>query len=152
MLGLVGDALAAATELREAFPGAVLVSGKRTIEEQAEAMAENIVADRNYVKQTHLPSNASRVCQLWVDSHPSITDLEGVRKGMLLVLRLMNDADLSSLSRHLTGDAFDVRPVGGIVGDRIKAFLVALAAKYGGRFLDREGSLVRWHWQAGRHK
>ena len=62
-------------------------------------------------------------------------------KGTFLQL---TDAQLAQLSKHLSGEAFDVQPVEKDA-DAIKASIKGL--KGIGKFLDMEGGLVRWHAQ-----
>ncbi len=151
MNGLRGDALKAATELLNAYPSAIITSGLRGLNDQARAMANNIVSDRNYVRRTHVSSKASNLCQLWVDAHLSASR-DDTEKGILLVLSKLPVNELAKLSKHLSGDAFDVKPLGGDTGRYMRLFLVSLAEKYSGKFLDHEGSLIRWHWQSGDSK
>jgi hypothetical protein len=55
-----------------------------------------------------------------------------------------NDAELSTLSKHLSGDAFDVQPVD-TDADAIKKTIRGLDGL--DKFLEKEGGLVRWHAQ-----
>lgn len=146
IMGLSGNALRAAIELISNFPQAKITSGRRTIAEQVSAMAENIVADRGWVAATYKPSKASGLCVQWCEQHPNATAGE-IRIGLGVVLRALPDVELSKLSKHLSGEAFDVRPIEGDAGKRVKSFLQMLAVKYNGKFLEKEGNLVRWHIQ-----
>jgi hypothetical protein len=56
----------------------------------------------------------------------------------------MPEAELVKISRHLTGKAFDVRPVTKNAA-AIKADIRALSGLH--KFLEKEGGLVRWHAQ-----
>lgn len=150
-LQLVGRAQMAAEDLLAAFPDVVFTSGRRTLEEQAQAMASNIIFNRFWVPQTYTDSLASRACHRWVLAHPSVRDKDGISAGLFGVLSVIPLEDLSHLSLHLSGQAFDVEPVGGIDGGKIAAFMHELADKYGGVFLEREGGLVRWHFQVRDH-
>lgn len=49
------------------------------------------------------------------------------------------------LSRHLTGDAFDVAPVSGEPGEKIKTTIKALPKL--NKFLEKEGDDIVWHAQ-----
>ncbi len=146
MMGLIGNALAAANTLRGKFPNAVFTSGLRTVAEQARAMAANVAADRHWIKDTYIPSKASGACQDWVFEHPSAQLLD-IEIAITSILHGFTPDELAKLSKHLSGQAFDVLPIAGRVGLPIKNELRALAAKYGGKFLEHEGSLSRWHWQ-----
>jgi hypothetical protein len=55
-----------------------------------------------------------------------------------------SDGDVGKVSKHLSGDAFDVQPVD-INAEAIKATIRGLAGL--DKFLDKEGGLVRWHAQ-----
>lgn len=146
MMGLTGKALKAATELLAKYPDAVITSGRRNVTEQAMAMAKNIVADRKFIVKTYVTCKAALACQQWIDEHPTAEQRE-IQIGIGALLRELPSSELGKLSKHLGGLAFDIQPVDGTPGALIRAELVALAKKYGGKFLDHEGSLVRWHWQ-----
>jgi hypothetical protein len=65
-----------------------------------------------------------------------------------LILAGFTDTTLASLSRHLSGYAFDVLPLVGHQGEARVKLLHSMATFYGGKFLEHEGGLVRWHWEA----
>jgi len=54
-----------------------------------------------------------------------------------------NDGQKSRLSRHFSGQAFDIQPMAGSQGDGVKARIAALPNLR--TFLDKEGGLVIWH-------
>jgi hypothetical protein len=89
-------------------------------------MASNIVSsnDRNWIKDTY---KAATALQSWVD-----------------VLDAMSDQDKGKVSKHLSGDAFDVQPQAKD-GATIKGDIKKLPGLT--KFLDREGGLERWHAQ-----
>lgn len=58
-----------------------------------------------------------------------------------------DDRRKGRLSKHFSGMAFDVQPVDGPAGDKIKAAIRKLPGLT--RFLEKEGGLVRWHAQFG---
>ena len=62
------------------------------------------------------------------------------------VINQFDDSELRKLSKHLSGDAFDVQPVTANA-NQIIADMNALADSLGGKFLSKEGGLVRWHIQ-----
>ncbi len=149
MKGLAGVALVAATEFLAAHPDAVITSGRRGLVEQANAMARNVArAGRRWIAKTYAKPlcDAARACQAWVDAHEKATEPE-IARGLLGVLPRFSRTQLAKLSRHFSGLAFDVQPVAGPRGEAMKATLRALAAKYGGLFLDREGGREIWHLQ-----
>lgn len=137
-----------AQELLDAFPSIIFTSGRRSLPDQAHAMASNVVLNRRWIAQTYTPSVVSVALQNWVDAHPSTGGVDSIAAGLLAVLGMFSDDDLSHLSLHLSGCAFDVQPVGGLLGEQICAFMQQLANKYpGGKFLSKEGGLTRFHIQ-----
>jgi hypothetical protein len=144
-LGLAATARRAAYALKALHPDVVFTSGRRDKSSQAAAMASNVVINRSWIRQTYVDTPASRACQKWVDEHPDAATREALHVGLLSVLEDLADADLGRLSRHLSGEAFDVRPVPGEIGDAIKADIRSLDGLT--RFLEKEGGLVRWHAQ-----
>lgn len=143
VLNLHGVALAAATELARKFAGVVFASGRRTVREQARAMAANAAADVDFVRSTYVNSLAARRCQAWVDMHLTAKQ-DQIAEAFERILCDLPDSELAHLTRHVSGDAFDVVPSTAAV----RAFLVELADRHGGKFLDHEGKLLRWHWEA----
>lgn len=144
-LGLRGSALQAALEYEHKYPDAVFTSGRRQIADQARAMGQNTVLNRKWIVQTYKSSVGARACQAWVDTNPLATTASQLAAGIEGTLKTLSDSDLALLSCHLSGDAFDVQPDGDFDKDE---FLKALAVKYGGKFLEKEGGLRRRHWQA----
>jgi hypothetical protein len=119
-------------------------SGRRDKGEQARAMASNVVENRNWIKETYVSTTVSDACQKWVDDHKEKKTKDEIAEGLLSVLDGQTDADLAKLSRHLSGDAFDVQPVE-TDADAIKKTIRGLAGL--DKFLEKEGGLVRWHAQ-----
>jgi hypothetical protein len=143
-LGLRGAAKKAAYELKKAHPTVIFTSGRRNKADQARAMASNVVHNRKWIEQTYLANAISRACQKWVDENPAKKTQEEIAKGLLSVMNGAADADLAKLSKHLSGDAFDVQPVTANA-DAIKNTIRRLQGL--DKFLEREGGLVRWHAQ-----
>src|ERR1044072_5289169 len=110
-------------------------------------MASNIAAsgNRKWIQQTYLPSEASRNLQEWVDAHPLAKSVDQITAGLLGALQAMTPEVAGQISKHLSGLAFDVQPVRGASGERIKTAIKDLPGVV--RFLEREGGLVRWHVQ-----
>ncbi len=142
VLGLVGDALLAARQLYELFPDVEFTSGRRTVRAQAHAMAENIAADATFITKTyHQPlCLAARRCQTWFEQN-SGAKVDQIATAFERILCSLSDDELAKLTVHPTGRAIDVRP--GI--QAVKEAMQVLAMKYGGKFLDHEGKLDRWH-------
>lgn len=131
----------AATILHNKYPQLQFTSGRRTIFQQAHAMANNVVLNRKWIGQTYL---AGAKLQQWVDQHPEAKTVDTVTAGLEQVMKAMPEAELLKISRHLTGRAFDVKPVTANAA-AIKADIRALPGLQ--KFLEKEGGLVRWHAQ-----
>lgn len=135
----------AAYALRARFPDIVFTSGRRDMARQASAMAGNVTVNRQWIAQTYKASPQRDQLQAWVDSHPGATSRNDIAAGLLSVMSGWTNAQLGGFSRHISGEAFDVRPVGGSRGDEIKAAIRALPKLE--LFLEREGGLTIWHAQ-----
>jgi len=144
VLNLAPAAKAAAYELKRRHPGVVFTSGRRDKVGQARAMASNVVSNRQWIVQTYKVSDARAACQKWVDEHPEATTQAQIQDGLLSVFDSLTDQQLGGLSKHLSGNAFDVQPVHQDA-DAIKAAIRGLPGL--DLFLDREGGLERWHAQ-----
>ena len=131
----------AASILHNKYPQLEFTSGRRSIFQQAHAMAGNVVLNRKWIGQTYL---AGAKLQQWVDKHQQARTVDAVTAGLAQVMEAMPEAELVKISRHLTGRAFDVRPVNKNAA-AIKADIRALPGLH--KFLEREGGLVRWHAQ-----
>src|SRR6266550_5704535 len=142
-LQLAPVAKEAATILRSKHPALEFTSGRRDIRQQAHAMAGNIVAlhDRKWIGNTYI---AAAKLQAWVDQHPEAKTVDALTDGLEQTMKAMPEAELMKISRHLTGRAFDVRPVTANAA-AIKADIRRLPGLH--KFLEKEGGLVRWHAQ-----
>ena len=143
-LQLNGAAKEGAYQLKSKYTGIVFTSGRRAKADQARAMASNVVKNRKWIVQTYKPTPISAACQSWVDNNPQATSSADIAAGLLTVLNGFDDPDLRRLSKHLSGDAFDVQPVTANA-EAIKADIRALPGL--DKFLDKEGGLIRWHAQ-----
>jgi hypothetical protein len=143
-LDLAPVARTAAYALKKAHPGVKFTSGRRDKNDQARAMASNIVSNRKWIEQTYKPSTLRTKCQEWVDRNPDKKTQADIAEGLLSVFNMANDADLGKFSKHLSGEAFDVQPV-----ERDAAAIKKTIRGLPGLddFLDKEGGLVRWHAQ-----
>lgn len=161
MMGLVGDALAVAEDITKRF-GAKITSGKRTISEQALAMAKNVAKDRErlrklapnlrerpskWIAQTYAGGRIVDECQDWVDRHPN-ADASTMSTAFCTIIAAFPPEEQRRMSKHLTGDALDIEPMTGARGEELIDALKDWALRKGGKFLPREGGLVIWHWQA----
>lgn len=140
-LNLEPVAKKAATILQSKHPEIEFTSGRRSVFQQAHAMANNVVLNRKWIGQTYL---AGAKLQQWVDQHPEAKTVDQITAGLEQVMKGMPDAELVRISRHLTGRAFDVRPVTANAA-AIKADILKLPGLH--KFLDKEGGLIRWHAQ-----
>jgi len=130
--------------LKKAHPSVTFTSGRRNKAEQASAMASNVVKNRNWIEETYLASPLRTRCQDWVDAHPDKKTQAEIAEGLTGVFDAATDAELGKLSKHLSGEAFDVQPVT-VNADAIKKTIRELDGL--SKFLDKEGGLVRWHAQ-----
>ncbi|HEV7745271.1 MAG TPA: hypothetical protein VGO56_09785 [Pyrinomonadaceae bacterium] len=131
----------AAKILLSKHPTIEFTSGRRGIFQQAHAMAGNVVKRRDWIAKTYL---AGAKLQQWVDQHSEAKTVDQITAGLEQVMKAMAPEELMKISRHLTGRAFDVRPVTTNAA-AIKADILKLPGLH--RFLDKEGGLVRWHAQ-----
>jgi hypothetical protein len=143
-LDLAATAKAAAYALKKAHPSVVFTSGRRSMEDQARAMASNVVKNRKWIEQTYAVSDLRKRCQDWVNENPDKKSQAEIAAGLLAQFNAVGDAVLGTFSKHLSGEAFDVQPVSKDA-DAIKATIRGLSGL--GKFLDKEGGLVRWHAQ-----
>lgn len=143
-LNLADTAKKAAYELKKAHPSVTFTSGFRTKDDQARAMAGNVVKNRTWIQETYIQSTARDKCQKWVDDNPDDKTAEEIQVGLKSVMDDLTDNQLNLLSKHLSGEAFDVQPVT-VDADKIKKTIKGLTGLT--RFLDKEGGLIRWHAQ-----
>lgn len=131
----------AATILHNKYPQLEFTSGRRSVFQQAHAMAGNVVLNRKWIGQTYI---AGAKLQAWIDKNPKARTVDAITAGLEQVMKAMPEAELTKISRHLTGRAFDVRPVTANAA-AIKADIRKLPGLH--KFLEKEGGLVRWHAQ-----
>jgi len=143
-LNLANKARKAAYELKKAHPSVKFTSGRRTKEDQARAMASNVVENRKWIEETYVASALRTKCQQWVDDNPEKKTQTEIAQGLVSIFNESNDTELGKLSKHLSGEAFDVQPVEENA-EAIKSTIRGLPGL--GKFLDKEGGLVRWHAQ-----
>lgn len=146
-LDLCGRARLAAQALARAHPDVMFTSGRRTLEEQATAMARNVVDERGWIAATYKASLVSQRLQAWVDSHPESDSVAELAAGLLATMRQFSEHELIALSKHLTGEAFDVLPIAGRHGQLVVQSLRRIVAEFGGKLLEREGGKIVWHAQ-----
>ena len=143
-LDLALTAKVAAYALKKTHPGVIFTSGRRNKRDQARAMAENVIFNRKWIEQTYARTLARDNCQKWVDDNPDKMTQQEIEAGLASVIDALPGAELAKLSKHLSGDAFDVQPVTEDA-EMIKATIRNLPGLK--VFLDVEGGLIRWHAQ-----
>jgi hypothetical protein len=143
-LNLSPTAKKAAEQLLKKHPhDIVFTSGRRDLAGQAHAMAGNVVKKRGWIEQTYRANDASKACQKWVDDHPEAKTQKEIAAGLLATFKQLGPK-AGQISRHLTGDAFDVEPVKDKdKADAIKKSIKELPGLK--QFLDHEGGLEIWH-------
>ena len=142
-LDLVDYAQSAAERLLAAIPSVVFTSGRRDSNQQADAMAGNVVSQPRWIEETYSQSQERDTLQGWVDSHPAATTKAEIAGGLVEIMSNWTDDQKKLLSRHFSGQAFDVQPVAGALGEAIKKAIQNLPNLR--RFLDAEGGLTIWH-------
>lgn len=140
-LGLSSTAKKAAEALLKQYPDLEFTSGSRDLAEQARAMAGNVVLNRNWIKETYAKGDACTACQKWVDDNPEAKTKADIAAGLQKTLEGLGKK-AGQISKHLTGDAFDVQPVTKDAAAIKKAIKDLPGCT---KFLEREGGLVRWH-------
>ena len=143
-LNLAEIARKAAYALKKAHPSISFTSGRRTKDDQARAMASNVVSNRKWIEQTYANSQLRTDCQKWVNDNPDKITQSEIADGLQMVLNAADDIELAKFSKHLSGEAFDVQPVDEDA-ESIKKTIRGLEGL--SKFLDKEGGLVRWHAQ-----
>lgn len=144
VLNLRGNAKQGAYALKKAHPAVKFTSGRRGKADQARAMASNVVQNPKWIEQTYRTTPISQACQKWVDDNPHKKTQDEIAAGLLSVFNAHTDDEVAKISKHLSGDAFDVQPVDKDA-EAIKKTIRGLTGLE--KFLEKEGQLVRWHAQ-----
>lgn len=153
-LNLIEPALSAAMALERRFPSLVFTSGRRDIEAQARAMAQNVAeAGNGWISRTYRPSSAITALEDAVDTLPQGSPETDYYGALYEALEAMTPEELTHVSAHLGGLAFDIKPQGtqgvgkGTIYD--SRVLVDFLGTFQGfdKFLTSEGGLCRWHVQ-----
>jgi hypothetical protein len=142
-LSLSPKAKKGAELLLKEYSDIVFTSGRRDLAGQARAMAGNVVKKRDWIEKTYKSNDASKACQKWVDDHPEAKTQKEIAAGLLETLKALGPK-AGQMSRHLSGDAFDIQPV----KDKDKAEAIKKSIKElpdMKQFLDKEGGLEIWH-------
>lgn len=155
-LRLAPSAKKAAIYLKERHPYIIFTSGRRDIMEQAHAMACNVVTDPKWIYRTYVRGAPlqTAIDRYRLQARPwTVNAIEDV---LLQAMNALSDDELRGLSRHFTGDAFDIKPIldntlqplpeGHAVLDTIRAMMKDPSTDME-KFLSKEGDLIRWHCQ-----
>lgn len=142
--GLSPKARAAAEALQAAHPEVRFTSGRRTVAQQARAMADNLATDRAWVRRTYVSTPQRAQILAWLDANPAATRAQ-TEAGLAEIMEAWSDSERARISKHFSGDAFDVQPVAGARGEAIKVTIRKLPGLV--KFLDREGGRIIWHAQ-----
>lgn len=108
-LHVVEPCLSFVNRMLSVNPKTVFTSGNRTRKDQARAMAQNLVADRDYVS-VYAHSYAIDKIREWISSHPLVNTFDGLNAGLLGVLSLLTDDQFAHLTSHANGLAVDIDP------------------------------------------
>jgi hypothetical protein len=139
-LDLVEYAKSGAKTLLDKYPDTIFTSGRRNSQQQADAMAPNIVKDRQWIKKTYAASPERDSLQEWVDDNPDATTATDISAGLKSIMDTWSDAQKGGFSKHFGGQAFDVQPVD---DSDVKDFIRNL--DHLRKFFDKEGGLTIWH-------
>jgi hypothetical protein len=142
-LGLLDYVAEAAKLLLNRHPGVVFTSGRRDTRQQADAMAGNVAVKRRWIENTYLATAERTALQAWVDANPAAITKDQISAGLQSVMAAWTDEQKRRISRHFSGQAFDVNPVLDPSGEAIKATIRALPNLR--KFLTEEGGRVIWH-------
>jgi hypothetical protein len=145
-LDLAASAKAGAQNLQEQFPSDVKFTSGQA---QHRAAGLGNGAERReepQVDRTDLQGIPQRAAlQKWVDDNPAATTAAAIAAGLQSVMNSWSEAQQRNFSRHITGDAFDVQPVAGAQGEKIKQAIATLPKLNWHTF--QEGGLEIWHAQ-----
>lgn len=145
-LNLAEPALTAARLLKQRHPEISFTSGRRAVADQARAMASNVRLNRQWIAETYRKTAERDELQAWVDAHPDATSAAAIASGLRKVMNGWTDAQRARLSKHFSGQAFDVQPLAaGPQAEAVKQSIRALPGLT--KFLEKEGGLIRWHAQ-----
>lgn len=133
-----------AVRLLELFPSVRYTSGRRSLHQQAHAMAVNHVQDKEYLVRTYVHA-AEFLAAIENDGLEDSVDSvsEAIYNTLLEMPELIKAA-------HLNGDAVDLVPmetkygISTLVGMDVISWIKACPATTD--FRTREGGLRRWHW------
>src|SRR5574337_560239 len=131
-----------AEELVSMFPNVKFTSGRRTLHEQAHAMAVNYIQDKQFLTRTYI--HAAELMQA-VEQCDTPNSVDGITEALYQTLE--ENPDLVK-GPHLSGDAVDIAPmeIGGLptpTGMCVIEWIKKCPDTTD--FRTREGNLSRWH-------
>lgn len=102
-------------------PQVVFTSGRRDVRDQARVMAKNVTKyGRGWLLATYKPTAILKTLNGWIEQHPAVAEAKVMADGFYECLLACHSGELSTLSRHLTGDAWDAQwPASDEEGERI---------------------------------
>lgn len=136
--------------VRDRYPSIVFTSGRRDPLDQSRVMATNIVRyGRTWMLKTYKPSPIIDTLCDWLDQNPSKRDATLIAQGFYDCLLACHSGQLTKLSKHLTGDAWDAAWPGDEQGDKICSDMqINMPVEYGlDKIINREGGLRIIHAQ-----
>lgn len=143
-LGLHPVAKNGAEMLVRHFPDVVFTSGRRDKWGQAKAMASNVLDAASWVRKTYIhPEPYQGIVEI---------RLAGLSEHFYGIMMRMSDVEVSRISKHLGGLAFDIDPTPWVNDDELNeggkellAFIKTVPKVE--KVLTREGGLPRIHVQ-----
>jgi hypothetical protein len=107
-LSLAPLAQTGAMQLATMFPEVVFTSGRRSIEKQASVMAFNTMKNRQFIEQTYIDGEH---LQRVVNKLAGDCTRQAMEATLYDALMQLDTNALMRVTRHLTGDAFDIQPI-----------------------------------------
>lgn len=109
-LNLAPNARKGAIWAKQRHPTLVFTSGRRDVRDQARVMAQNCVRyGREWLWETYKQTRIIRTLSRWLDQHPDAVAAPQIAEGFYEALLAHHAGELATLSRHLTGDAWDAQ-------------------------------------------
>ncbi len=137
-----------AEELRAKCPWVIYTSGRRNLEQQARAMAQNHIADpQTYLVKTYTQGKVFLASI--VDMAP--VDQRSIEKVTNAIATVLKEQPNLLHWRHQDGTCVDIQPVEDAFGEptekgqEVIRFIRNCPDTV--TFLTREGGLRRWHWE-----
>lgn len=157
---LSGDAREVGTELCRRWPDTVITDSRRSPQTQALRMAKNCAVNRFWIlgkpdsgqKPVYKWSVGVQRCHDWSVRHQA-APMQDIAAAFVMILNGLPLDELARISKHLApvtagARALDIRAVHDDTRAARLAYLHGEAAARGGTFLETEGGLEIWHWQA----